>query len=98
MSGTLYRQTPTGLEAFAPSTTADRVRYGDGTVADALDGASYAHPLHAARAKGLYKVAVDALGHVDDASAVTLPDLIALGVSDAVVEPITNEELEAMLR
>ena len=40
----------------------------------------YAHPAHPARAKGLYKVTVDELGHVTGAEAVAKADITALGI------------------
>lgn len=40
----------------------------------------YVHPAYTARAAGLYKVAVDATGHVSGATAVTKADLTALGL------------------
>lgn len=50
-----------------------------------LDGISaganaYVHPAYTARSAGLYKVAVDATGHVSGATAVTKEDLTALGI------------------
>ena len=50
-----------------------------------LDGikagaSSYTHPTYTARAGGLYKVAVDSLGHVSSAAAVTKSDITALGI------------------
>lgn len=50
-----------------------------------LDGiqagaSSYAHPTHTAHESGLYKVAVDSLGHVSSATAVTKSDITALGI------------------
>lgn len=50
-----------------------------------LDGiqagaSSYTHPTHTAHASGLYKVAVDSLGHVSSATAVTKSDITALGI------------------
>lgn len=50
-----------------------------------LDGiqagaSSYTHPTHPAHASGLYKVAVDSLGHVSSATAVTKSDITALGI------------------
>lgn len=41
---------------------------------------SYTHPTHTAHASGLYKVAVDSLGHVSSATAVTKSDITALGI------------------
>lgn len=50
-----------------------------------LDGVAtganrYAHPSYTSRATGLYKVAVDALGHVYAATAVSKTDITALGI------------------
>ena len=41
---------------------------------------NYVHPTHDAHAAGLYKVAVDAEGHVTEASAVEKADITALGI------------------
>lgn len=40
----------------------------------------YIHPGHTAYAEGLYKVTVDALGHLTKATAVTKADITALGI------------------
>ena len=40
----------------------------------------YTHPSYTARATGLYKITVDALGHVTGAVAVTKADITALGI------------------
>jgi len=40
----------------------------------------YAHPAHTAHTAGLYKVTVDALGHVTAAAAVAKADITALGI------------------
>lgn len=40
----------------------------------------YSHPTHTAKAAGLYKVTVDALGHVSAASAVAKSDITGLGI------------------
>ena len=40
----------------------------------------YAHPAHTAYKSGLYKLAVDALGHIIGADAVTKADITALGI------------------
>lgn len=42
--------------------------------------AAYTHPTYAARSSGLYKVTVDATGHVTAVAAVTKADLTALGL------------------
>ena len=40
----------------------------------------YTHPSYTARSSGLYKVTVDAQGHVSNVSAVTKDDITALGI------------------
>lgn len=40
----------------------------------------YTHPAHSAKASGLYKVTVDALGHVTAVTAVTKADITNLGI------------------
>ena len=40
----------------------------------------YTHPAHAAKKAGLYKVTVDAVGHVSAAEAVTKTDITGLGI------------------
>ena len=40
----------------------------------------YTHPLHTARTRGLYKIAVDSLGHVTAVSAVQKSDITDLGI------------------
>lgn len=57
-------------------TSADKKKL-DGIQAGA---SSYTHPTHTAHASGLYKVAVDSLGHVSSATAVTKSDITALGI------------------
>lgn len=41
---------------------------------------NYTHPSHTAKASGLYKVTVDALGHVSAATAAVKADITALGI------------------
>lgn len=41
---------------------------------------NYSHPTHTAAAQGLYKVAVDSLGHVSHTTAVTKEDITKLGI------------------
>ena len=41
---------------------------------------NYTHPSYSAKASGLYKVTVDATGHVSAATAVTKSDITALGI------------------
>jgi len=62
---------------------------GDGTWATPTD-TKYTHPTHTAYTSGLYKVTVDASGHVTSATAVTKDDITALGI------PSTNTTYSAM--
>ena len=57
-------------------TTAEKNKLGG--IADNAN--NYTHPAHTAYKSGLYKLAVDALGHVTGASAVTKADITALGI------------------
>ena len=41
---------------------------------------TYQHPLHTAHNSGLYKITIDGLGHVSDATAVTKEDITSLGI------------------
>lgn len=43
----------------------------------------YTHPMHTARASGLYKITVDKLGHVIAVSAVQKSDITNLGIPDS---------------
>ena len=54
--------------------------------------AQYTHPSHTARSSGLYKVTVDALGHVSAAAAVAKSDITALGIpaQDTTYSPATT--------
>ena len=57
-------------------TTAEKTK-----LAGIADGANkYVHPTHTAAASGLYKVTVDALGHVTATTKVTKNDISALGI------------------
>lgn len=57
-------------------TTAEKTK-----LAGIADGANkYVHPTHTATASGLYKVTVDALGHVTAATKVVKNDITALGI------------------
>lgn len=41
---------------------------------------NYTHPSYTSRASGLYKIVVDATGHISQAAAVTKTDITALGI------------------
>jgi hypothetical protein len=44
------------------------------------DNTVYTHPSHTAKSSGLYKITVDALGHVSAATAVAKADITGLGI------------------
>lgn len=50
-------------------------------IADNANNFTYTHPSYTSRTKGLYKVAVDGSGHVNDATAVTKSDITGLGIT-----------------
>ena len=67
----------------APSTTAGTTKYlrEDGTWATPPDtNTVYTHPSYTAKSSGLYKVTVDATGHVSAATAVAKADITGLGI------------------
>lgn len=49
-------------------------------IQEAIDKAAYKHPSYTPYASGLYKVTVDASGHVSAATAATKADITALGI------------------
>lgn len=54
---------------------------------------NYTHPAYTAQASGLYKVTVDATGHVSAVAAVTKADITGLGIpaQDTTYQPATSE-------
>lgn len=46
----------------------------------AANANNYTHPTHTAKTSGLYKITVDSLGHISDATAVSKSDITALGI------------------
>lgn len=60
---------------------------------------NYTHPTYAEKAAGLYKVTVDATGHVSAAVAVTKSDITALGIpaQDTTYDIATDLEVTEML-
>lgn len=50
-------------------------------IADNANNFTYTHPSYTSRTKGLYKVAVDGSGHVNDVTAVTKDDITGLGIT-----------------
>ena len=70
-------------KTHAPTTPATASAAGlmSATDKQKLDGLqNYNHPAHTAKASGLYKITVDAQGHVSDATAVAKSDITALGI------------------
>lgn len=57
---------------------------------------NYVHPSYTAKASGLYKIIVDATGHVSAVTAVTKSDITALGIpsSDTTYEAISTAEID----
>lgn len=70
-------------KTHAPTTPATASATGlmSATDKQKLDGLqNYNHPAHTAKASGLYKITVDAQGHVSAATAVAKSDITALGI------------------
>lgn len=75
LSGYVQKETGKGLSTN-DYTTDEKTK-----LAGIADGANkYVHPTHTAAASGLYKVTVDALGHVTATTKVTKNDITALGI------------------
>ena len=75
LSGYVQKETGKGLSTN-DYTTAEKTK-----LAGIADGANkYVHPTHTAAASGLYKVTVDALGHVTATPPVTKDDITKLGI------------------
>ena len=75
LSGYVQKETGKGLPTN-DYTTDEKTK-----LAGIADGANkYVHPTHTAAASGLYKVTVDALGHVTATTKVSKNDITALGI------------------
>lgn len=75
LSGYVQKETGKGLSTN-DYTTDEKTK-----LAGIADGANkYVHPTHTAAASGLYKVTVDALGHVTATTKVAKNDITALGI------------------
>lgn len=84
--GTITKDTSTGLKIpAADAGSAGIMTSGDKRKLDDIaEGANkYVHPSHTAKESGLYKVTVDAFGHVSATEAVVKADLTKLGVADS---------------
>lgn len=79
----------------ATASTAGAMSAADKAKLDGIaEGANnYTHPAHTAHDSGLYKVTVDAQGHVSDAEAVTKEDITGLGIpgQDTTYQKATAE-------
>lgn len=79
----------------ATAATAGAMSAADKAKLDGIaEGANnYTHPAHTAHESGLYKVTVDAQGHVSDAEAVTKEDITGLGIpgQDTTYQKATAE-------
>lgn len=75
----------------ATASTPGAMSAADKTKLDGLN--NYTHPTHTAHESGLYKVTVDAQGHVSDAEAVTKDDITGLGIpgKDTTYQKATAE-------
>ena len=64
------------------------------SVTDADTNTVYTHPTYTAKSNGLYKVTVDATGHVSGATAVAKSDITALGIpsSDTTYSAATTSD------
>ena len=91
LSGKVDAETGKGLSTN-DYTTAEQTK-----LAGIAEGANnYVHPTYTAKSSGLYKITVDATGHVSAAAAVTKTDITALGIpsSDTTYEAISNAEID----
>lgn len=60
--------------------TKEHLRITAERVDEKIEESAYSHPAHTARSSGLYKITVDALGHVSSVTAATKADITNLGV------------------
>lgn len=85
-----------GKIAAAQSAIYDAITAGDTNghlKVNGTDVTVYTHPAHTAKQSGLYKVTVDAEGHVTDATLVAKSDITALGIpgQDTTYQKATSE-------
>lgn len=89
LSGYVQKETGKGLSTN-DYTTAEKTKLGG-----IEEGANkYTHPTHTAAASGLYKVTVDALGHVTATTKVVKNDITGLGIpaQDTTYAAVTQSE------
>lgn len=85
------------VEGFVAKETGKGLSANDFTteLKNKLNGLSnYTHPSYTTKASGLYKITVDATGHISDATAVTKTDITGLGIPGSVptkVSQLTND-------
>lgn len=85
----------------ATASTAGAMSAADKAKLDGIaDGANnYTHPAHTAHESGLYKVTVDAQGHVSGAEAATKEDITGLGIpaQDTTYQPAVADGADGLL-
>lgn len=94
-AGAMSAADKTKLDGIAANAT--KVEKGSANGKVKINGADtdvYTHPEHTAYESGLYKVTVDASGHVTDASAVQKSDITGLGIpsQDTTYEKATQQK------
>lgn len=94
-AGAMSAADKTKLDGIAANAT--KVEKGSANGKVKINGADtdvYTHPEHTAHESGLYKVTVDASGHVTDASAVQKSDITGLGIpsQDTTYEKVTQQK------
>ena len=94
-AGAMSAADKTKLDGIAANAT--KVEKGSANGKVKINGADtdvYTHPEHTAHESGLYKVTVDASGHVTDASAVQKSDITGLGIpsQDTTYEKATQQK------
>ena len=94
-AGAMSAADKTKLDGIAANAT--KVEKGSANGKVKINGADtdvYTHPEHTAHESGLYKVTVDASGHVTDASAVQKSDITGLGIpsQDTTYEKATQKK------
>lgn len=87
----LYQHNGTAWVKVGITVTDPTAKDGKITV-DGTEITVYEHPTHTAAASGLYKITVDAKGHVTATTAVTAEDIEALGIEgkDTIVADLTS--------
>lgn len=86
-----------GGNAHSAATTASAgfLSSTDKTKLDGIEAQAnkYTHPSHTAKSSGLYKITVDASGHVSGATPVQKSDITAFGISESAAEANICQEV-----